>query len=107
VRGLSARGFATWSPEPGAELEALQAVPAGTQAVFISAEMASRLPRSRPTRRWRRVLLGGDRAARGGRERTRLAERVRSQLGLSDEPANEQKHCWPLSGYRAGSLHRS
>jgi vacuolar-type H+-ATPase subunit F/Vma7 len=77
-------GFATWSPDPGAELEALQAALVGTQAVFISAEMASRLPRSR----LEKALAAGSPLVaivpRTGGRASELdpAERVRSQLGL-------------------------
>jgi vacuolar-type H+-ATPase subunit F/Vma7 len=77
-------GFATWSPEPGAELAALQAALAGTQAVFISTEMALRLPRSR----LEKALAAGSPLVaivpRAGGRASELdpAERVRSQLGL-------------------------
>jgi vacuolar-type H+-ATPase subunit F/Vma7 len=77
-------GFATWSPEPGAELGALHAALAGRQAVFISAEVASRLPRSR----LEQALAAGSPLVAvvpraGGRASEQdPAERVRTQLGL-------------------------
>jgi hypothetical protein len=76
-------GFATWSPEPGHELAALQAASKTAAAVFISAEVAATLPRARLEAK---LALGEPPLAivpRGGRPSPLdPAERVRSQLGL-------------------------
>ena len=77
-------GFATWSPEPGAELAVLQAALAGRQAVLISAEVALRMPRPRLDQ----ILAAGSPLVaivpRTGGRASELdpAERVRAQLGL-------------------------
>lgn len=82
--GFRLAGFAVWSPAPGAETAALEAALAAAQAVFITAEIASRLPRARldavlaagtpPVA----ILPGDD----GKPSALDPAERVRAQLGL-------------------------
>lgn len=80
--GFRLAGVQSCAPEPGDELAAFKAA-AGCQAVFISADVAARLPRavleaamtaSRPLL----VLVPGD----GAPSPLDPAERVRAQLGL-------------------------
>jgi vacuolar-type H+-ATPase subunit F/Vma7 len=82
--GFRLAGFATWSPAPGSEVAALESAMAAAQAVFVSAEVAARLPRPRLDAALAAgtpplAILPGE----GGKPSALdPAERVRAQLGL-------------------------
>lgn len=82
--GFRLAGFTTWSPAPGGETAALEAALAAAQAVFIGAEVASRLPRARldaalATGTPPLAILPDDAGMPSALD---PAERVRTQLGL-------------------------
>jgi vacuolar-type H+-ATPase subunit F/Vma7 len=82
--GFRLAGFSTWSPAPGSEAAALEAARAVAQAVFISAEIAARVPRGRLDAALAAgtpplAILPGDDGLPSALD---PGERVRAQLGL-------------------------
>ncbi len=81
--GFRLAGVRAWAPEPGAEAAAFRAACQGTEALFVTAEVAERVPRAELEMalagRLPLVVLIASSDAPSPLD---PAERVRAQLGL-------------------------